>query len=130
MKRWKIWVGLVLIFAAGAACGGAATGLYVRYRLHSLIAGGPMAVQKVLIERLTSLLDLDEEQARLAAPIIAGTHDKLLEHRYNNRAAIEAILQDGKLRLQPLLTPRQRARLNEMEAMAVKRLAIIPGKEK
>ena len=81
MKKWKIWLGVLLIFAAGLCIGSVGTGLVLRHKVLAFLDEGPPATQRLLIKRLTHKLDLSPQQQQVVAAKIATTQERILALR-------------------------------------------------
>lgn len=112
MKKWKLWVGIILIFVTGIGVGAAGTGLYVRHSLISFFQEGPPAVTHFVVKRLTRELNLSETQQVAVAKEIAAIQRRLQELRLRNRPEIHQIISTGVDRIKEQLQPEQQEKLD------------------
>ena len=106
MKNWKAIVGVLLVFALGAICGGAITHMLHRTRTEAF--GGGQAREEFLVKRLTSQLDLDSQQLELIRPIVHETHAGIRRIRQQSRPQIEVLLEESQRKISAILRPEQR----------------------
>jgi len=110
--RWKLILAFVLIFLAGAACGffGA---LHVRQVFFAHMAPDSMAQH--MKERLRAELRLTPDQMQKISPIIDRAASQLKATREQTMRSVHDIFSQTHHEIQPLLTPEQRIKLQEME---------------
>jgi len=116
MKSIKPVVGLLLVFALGAASGSLVTYMVGQSRIETILVGGPRAREDVLISRLTRQLDLDSQQREQVTAIIHETHEEMRQIRQKTRPQIEALLTDSQLRISSLLRPEQQEKFKKIVA--------------
>ena len=108
MKNIKAIIGIILVFAFGAASGAVVTHMIHRTKLESFINGGPEAKEEVILSRLTRKLDLDGRQQEQVRSIIHENHLAMRQVRKQYRPQIQAILEQGQSRINAVLRPEQR----------------------
>ncbi|MBT1073466.1 hypothetical protein [Pelotalea chapellei] len=108
MKNMKAIIGILLIFALGAASGAIVTHMVHRARMESFIKGGPEAKEEVIVSKLTRKLDLDSRQQEQVRAIIHENHRAMQQIRKQYHPQIQAILEQGQARIATILTPEQR----------------------
>lgn len=108
MKNYKAIVGVLLVFALGAICGGAVTHVMDRSRTEAFMKGGPAAREEFLVKRLASQLDLDSRQIELIRPIVHETHGSILRIRQQSRPQVEGVLEESQRKISMILRPDQR----------------------
>lgn len=108
----KLYTALLVVFISGL-CIGFFAGQYLdRQRVHHLMQRGPERIERVMIDRLASQLDLDAKQRQFVAGrvgALARAMDE--EHRLRGQAVRErmlALLTD----IRPVLNPGQRTILD------------------
>jgi len=110
--RWKLIVAFVLIFLAGAACGffGA---IHMHQAFFARMAPGSMAQH--MKERMRAELKLTPDQMLKISPIIDRAASQLTMAREQTMRSVHEIFSQTHREMQPLLTPEQRVKLEEME---------------
>jgi len=110
--RWKLIVAFVLIFLAGAACGffGA---IHMHQAFFARMAAGSMAQH--MKERMRAELKLTPDQMLKISPIIDRAASQLTMAREQTMRSVHEIFSQTHREMQPLLTPEQRVKLEEME---------------
>jgi len=110
--RWKLIVAFVLIFLAGAACGffGA---IHMHQAFFARMAAGSMAQH--MKERMRAELKLTPDQMLKISPIIDRAASQLTMAREQTMRSVHEIFNQTHREMQPLLTPEQRVKLEEME---------------
>ena len=121
MKRWKLWMGILVIFLAGTCIGAVGTGLYVRHTVMNILSGGAPVMAELVSKRLASRLDLSDAQKVGVSQAIRETQLRLQELRRKNQPETERILSDGIARIKTELTPRQQAELDAIYARFTQR---------
>jgi Spy/CpxP family protein refolding chaperone len=110
--RWTLILAFLLVFMAGAACGffGAAR-MHHAFLAH--MAADSMAQH--MKERLRVELKLTPEQVQKISPIIDHAASQLKTTREQTMRSVHEIFTETHHQMQPLLTPEQRIKLEEME---------------
>jgi Spy/CpxP family protein refolding chaperone len=114
MKNFKAIVGIALVFALGAASGAVATHIFHRARMESFIKGGPESREEVIVSRLTRKLDLDDRQRVQVREIVHENHRAMRQVRSQYHPQIQAILDQGQLRISALLRPDQQEKFRQL----------------
>jgi hypothetical protein len=115
-RRWALTLGLLGIFAAGAATGVFATAAYVHHRLRALHEAGPHAVQTLGVAWLDGELDLTLEQEAAIEGILSDTHLELFRFKSEHNEEIRAIALPALERIDAALLPRQAERWGPIRA--------------
>jgi Spy/CpxP family protein refolding chaperone len=110
--RWKLILAFVLTFLAGAACGffGA---IHMHQAFFTHMAADSMAQH--MKERLRGELNLTSDQMQKISPIIDRAASQLKTTREKTMRSVHEIFSQTHQEMQPLLTPDQRIKLEEME---------------
>jgi Spy/CpxP family protein refolding chaperone len=110
--RWKLIVAFVLVFLAGAACGffGAIHGTRWFF-----IHGHPGSLAEHMKRQLKLELRLSPQQLEQISPIIDRTTSQLDAKREQTMLDVHEIIERAHHEIEPLLTPEQRTRLEQME---------------
>lgn len=114
MKRWRIWLGIWIIFFCGVAVGIVGTGLYIHNRVVSIFHGGPKAFERAVLDALDWHLDLDGEQIDALALIIADTHKEIYLFRKTHHQGLREICTKSLNRVEEVLTPLQQEEFEEL----------------
>jgi Spy/CpxP family protein refolding chaperone len=109
--KWKLAVGFLLVFLAGATTGSFA------WRWHKHPWGPPRsgALAQHMKERLRHELGLTPEQSAKIAPIIEQDARKLESIRVESARRVRQTFTEMHLQISPELTPEQRKKLADME---------------
>ena len=109
--KWRIAIGLVLVFAAGAATGTFAGARHARRTFvahHGEFRGDRMR------EHLTRRLNLTPEQLRQIEPIIEQTSRQLQAIRADTGKRVSEAMEQSRDAMAPHLTPAQLEKLEKM----------------
>jgi hypothetical protein len=121
MKRWRLIIGVVVVFILGVLVGSLGTQLYQR-QWSERFWKDPAERRALFLRKLTKELRLTEEQQQ-EFKVIIGDVDKNLEalHR-ERRAEVKEILDEGFSRMNEKLSPDQQKKLEELRARREPRL--------
>ena len=110
--RWNLIVAFLLVFLAGAAAGffGA---VHVHHAFLAHMAPDSMA--RHMKERLRVELKLTPDQMQKISPIVDRAASQLKMTREQTMRSVHEIFTETHHEMQPLLTPEQRIKLEEME---------------
>jgi len=108
-KSIKPILGLILVFALGAASGSLTTYMVGDGHFDHFSSGGPHRKEDMLLKRLTRQLDLDSRQQEQIKSIIRETHV-----RQKVQPEIEIQLKDSQARISALLSPQQQEIFKKM----------------
>ncbi len=114
MKRWKLWAGVLLVFAAGACVGVVGTGLYVRHSFESLLQGGPPAVAELVTNRLARELDLSKSQKIAVGETVQEMQSQIQALRLQYRPEAKQILITGMSKMKTELSAEQQQKLDRL----------------
>ena len=111
--RWKLIAAFVLIFLAGAACGffGA---IHVHQAFFARMAA-PDSMAQHMKDRMRAELNLTPDQMQKISPMIDRAASQLKTAREQTIQSVHEIFSQTHREMQPLLTPEQRIKLEEME---------------
>lgn len=127
MKRWRIWLGIWIIFICGVAVGIVGTGLYIHNRVVSILHGGSAAFERAVLDALDWHLDLDGEQKEAMALIIADTHKEIYLFRKTHHLGLKEICTKGFERIEGELTPEQQAEFEELRGNIEAHMGMMHG---
>jgi hypothetical protein len=122
MKRFRGCLLIAFIFAAGLFVGlvvGFAVGRAGAF--HQIVASGPNAVQKMMIERAKDDLHLSAEQLKHVRTIVRETSIELEAATMPVRPEVAAILGRAEDRFSMVLTEKQRAKFDPFVSKARRR---------
>ena len=114
MSRLRLWVGLIVLFGAGALTGIVATCLFMDFERTHRGERGPAAQHERIMKRLTHELSLTPQQQTDIEPIVSRAHVAILEVRFAHQAEIEQILAKGMAELKEKLSSAQQPELDRM----------------
>jgi Spy/CpxP family protein refolding chaperone len=121
MKKWKLFVGVTLVFILGMMAGSVGTRLYQRAWTERFWED-PAARKTLILKRLTRELGLREDQRQAFKAIIEDVDQKMEGLHREDRAAIRRILEEGYSRMMEGLDPPQQEKLRELKARREERL--------
>ena len=116
MSRFKLWVGLIVLFGAGVLTGILGVRLYTDAERMPRGDRGPAARHERIMKRLTQELSLTAQQQTEIDPIVTWAHVEILELRFSHQGEIEDILEKGMTDIKAKLSSTQQAELDRMYA--------------
>lgn len=114
MKKWKLWVGTLLIFLAGVSIGAVGAGIYVRNAIETVLQEGAPAVARLVTKKLSHDLKLSGQQQIAVEKSVKETQDQLHELRQRHWPEAEIIFTSGINRIRTDLSPEQQKKLDAM----------------
>ena len=114
MAKWKIWVGLLVLFASGVLIGSVGTRMYVRHQIAGIFSRERPVIRNLYLRRLTRELDLTKEQRRQIEEIADRVAEQFYALRSQHRGEVEAILDRSAEEIKKHLSPVQRKRFDEL----------------
>ena len=121
MSRTGLWIGLIVLFCAGALMGTVGTSLYYQYEDEHRWERGPGARQERIMKRLTQELILSTTQQAEVEPIVARAHLELLRLRVNHQPDVDRVFDLGMQELKAKLSAEQQAKLDGLHAQLQQR---------
>lgn len=121
MSRTGLWIGLSVLFFAGALMGAGGTALYYQYEDEHRWERGPGARQERIMKRLTQELTLSSTQQAELEPIVARAHLELLRLRVQHQPDVDRVLDLGMQELKVKLSSEQQAKLDGLHAQLQQR---------
>ena len=109
--QWRILLGLLLVFFAGAATGFFG-GAWHAHRIFGERHGRMMGER--MRERMERQLDLTPEQVQVVDPILRKTAQRLQEIRAETGQRVSQTMEESRRELAVHLTPEQTAKLERM----------------
>jgi hypothetical protein len=107
MTKWKIWVGLLVLFVSGLLIGSVATRMYVRHQVKGIFARERPAIRNLFLGRLTGELDLTSEQRQAIEQIANRAAEKFYDLHKKHRGEVEAVLDRSAREMKKHLSPAQ-----------------------
>lgn len=121
MKNWKLWVGVLVIFASGIAIGFSLGGVHTRRTVEHIFSDEHHRSQEFIVKKLTRELNLTESQREYVEKVLCRTHAKLFRIRQERLPEIKGIIESGIVEMKQQLSPEQGRKLDEFYAKARKR---------
>jgi len=121
MKRWKLWVGVVVIFLSGFVIGALGTGMFVKHKIGMFRKGPKFVMQELVLKKFIRELDLDAEQQQKIEEILNQTADELLVLHRETFPKVRAILGRTVSHMKEHLSPEQQEKLDEIVEKAKSR---------
>ena len=121
MKKWKVWLVIVTVFVSGLVIGSVGTRSYVKHRVGGILHGGTAEVGKKIMNRLTTELDLTEQQTKEVGKIVEETQHKLQQLRAQYRPQMEQIINTGMANVKTKISPEQQKKLDGLYEKVKKR---------
>ena len=121
MSRTGLWIGLIVLFCAGALMGAVGTSVYYQYEDEHRWERGPGARQERIMKRLTQELILSTTQQAEVEPIVARAHLELLRLRVNHQPDVDRVFDLGMQELKAKLSAEQQAKLDGLHAQLQQR---------
>ncbi|MBU4566107.1 MAG: hypothetical protein KMY53_02215 [Desulfarculus sp.] len=111
MKRSRMWLGLLAVFACGLVIGGLSASIYERHQAaerYRLIRQDKGAfLTQLILDRLDDTLELSAAQKARIQPLLLEAFRRSLKLREQVRPQQEQIIRETTGQLQGLLTPAQ-----------------------
>jgi hypothetical protein len=120
MKKYKLALGVTLVFILGGLVGSLGTHLYFKHWSERFWKD-PSARREAFLQRLTRDLGLTEAQQIEFRAIIEEVDGKVVELRRENRAEIKGVLDEGFKLMKEKLNPDQQQKLKALKARHEKR---------
>jgi hypothetical protein len=114
MSKWKIWVGLLVLFVSGVLIGTVGTRMYVRHKISHMYAKERPVIRDLFFRRLTRQLDLSEEQRQEIERIASRAAEEFHALRRQHRGEAEAILDEAVKEMRKYLSPEQQEQMERM----------------
>ena len=111
--QWKLIVGFILVFIAGAITGAFLGGLYARHLFFEFHQ--PALIGARMKERLRTELNLTPDQVAKVSPIIDKTAAELQKVRQDTGRRVHEIMTQAHQEMAANLTAEQRQKLQQIE---------------
>ena len=120
MKRWKLVLGLLLVFVLGILAGAFGTRIYLKDRF-AHFRKDPKARQAFIMRKLSKELELTPEQKIKVEKIVAQVGEKRREFFLKNRPEIKKIMDEGFAQIRQELNNDQQKKLDVLREEFEKR---------
>lgn len=127
MKKWKVWLAVILIFLSGVCTGTVGTGLVIRHKLTSMASEGSPAIGRIISTVLSHRLQLNADQQILVSKSVQQTQARLaaLRHQYTPQA--KQIIDEGITDVKKNLSLEQQAELDRLRTKMMNRFSRFQG---
>ncbi len=112
--KGKLIAGVALVFIVGVLIGSVGTRLFFRHH-HEAFTGERANRTAFIMKRLSKELKLTDTQKVAVQHIVEQTQDRLRAHFVEQRPEVQAIVNDGFLRVKNELTDDQKKKLDELK---------------
>lgn len=116
MKRWKLTLGLIVLFSAGVIVGGVGTFIVVKHHIEGIVEGGPPVIRARMMKTLDRKLDLGDKQYAEIDKVLAETQEEIYLIRMRTLPELSMILEDSGVRVKMLLNAEQQEEFDRMHA--------------
>ena len=113
-KKWKLYLGILLIFVFGFIIGSVSTGLFIHHKVRGFIEAGPEGRKKLVLKKLTWHLSLREEQKPKIMKVLDQTFLELAKFRKAYLPTLKKIITQSKKDIEQHLDEKQKKRLEKM----------------
>jgi Spy/CpxP family protein refolding chaperone len=114
MKRWKLWMGILLIFLLGGGLGSLGTGYVLKEHEHRF-SHNPARRTGHIVEKLTKKLNLSDAQKAQTEVIVKKTQEKSHSRFMSHREEMRSILNEGIAEIRKGLTPQQQGKMDQLQ---------------
>jgi hypothetical protein len=121
MKKWRLIIGVVVVFILGVLAGAIGTQLYQR-QWSERFWKDPAERRALFLRKLTRELRLTEEQQKQFKVIIGEVDNKLEALHAERRAQVKKVFDEGFSQMKEKLNPDQQKKLEELRAKREPRL--------
>lgn len=120
-KRWQVFLACLGIFAAGAVCGGVVALRYMRPAPGSWRPAERGRIAEQLLKNWSEELKLTDDQRAKIRPILMRGDDEMRKLRSESFRAGAGVMERMHAEVAAVLTPEQRAKLDELRERFRKR---------
>ncbi len=114
MKRWKIFVGIFLVFTLGVLSGVLGTGLFIKHQILEFRGGAPFMRDRFLMRRLTNELNLTVGQQEKIGAILADMRTRHQDFFQSRRSEMTKIINNELAVIKKELTAKQQEKLDRL----------------
>ncbi len=113
MRKWKLVIGVLLIFSLGTLVGSFLTTVYIKNK-HPLFKRDPVIRTKYIMEKLAGKLSLSDQQTPKITEIVRSIESQASELFSQHRQEMKALFEKGMTEMKQELTPDQIQKLEKM----------------
>jgi len=121
MKKWQTWLVIAAVFVSGVVIGSVGSGFYMKHRIGGILHQGLPGVRKVIMKKLTSELNLTQDQQDEVEEVVEETQLQLQQLRAQYHPQMEKIVENGITAMKTRLTAEQQKKLDALYAKVKKR---------
>jgi len=121
VKKWKLFIGLMILFLSGVLCGAVGAGLYAKHAFSEIMAGRQSTARHMIMKKLTRDLNLTTAQQVGIEKIIEGVQADLLVIRKKYQPEVETVISRGIGAMKGELQPEQQRKLDAVYEQAKRR---------
>jgi Spy/CpxP family protein refolding chaperone len=114
VKRWKLILGLSVLFLSGVLIGSMGAAIYFKQTFGHGFPKEQSQVRKLVMKKLVRELDLTEVQRTPIEDIVGQVQTNLWKFRKQHKQEVEAIIVQGIVQMKPLLNPIQQEKLDDL----------------
>lgn len=118
MPKWRMWAGVLAVFACGLALGAVAGSLYERHaaltQIARLRADRGASIAQMTLERLARDLELGPEQSAAVKPLLEKGFARIHQLHENLRPQLDQVLEETAEQIARGLKPAQAQRLEDL----------------
>ena len=111
LKKWKLLVGLAILFLSGVCVGGAGVGIYGKQLLRKAFMREPNFTRKVIMRKLSHQLDLSNSQHSELEEQVVRMQAELFELKKDIRPRTDDIIKRMIANMNKHLSPPQQEEL-------------------
>lgn len=118
MSKWRMWMGVLAVFACGLVLGAVAGSLYERHaaltHIARLRADRGASIAQMTLERLARDLELAPEQSVAVKPLLENGFARVHQLHEDLRPQLDKVLEETAGQIRQALKPAQVQRLEEL----------------
>jgi hypothetical protein len=114
VKRWKLVLGLSVLFLSGVLVGSMGTAVYFKQTFGHGFPKEHSQVRKLIMKKLVRELDLTETQRTPIEDIVNQVQTDLWKFRKQHQQEVETIILQGIAQMKPYLSEVQQEKLNSL----------------
>lgn len=114
MSRWKIVVGMIVVFLLGLLVGIYGARVYALHKVSLVLQGDRPALTRFTLAKLSRELSLNSQERERIAPLVDQAVEELLQLRLKARPRVDEILDRTVARMKDNLRPEQQRKLEDL----------------
>ncbi len=115
MKKFKMFVGIALIFFLGGLIGAIGSGLFARHKIENFRKGGPPPVKHIMLKRLSHKLELNESQKKEVDKIVDELQAELHTIMKKHHPEVQSLFEKYFTHIEDKLDQGQRAEFERIK---------------